>query len=84
MIVANERANKGLEVFSNDGLEAFEMKNETLQMCADDDGTIWFSCRTLDLLDENGNKVFSLSWSDTGVCGTIHNEGFTLEIKEEL
>ena len=84
MIVANERANKGLEVFSNDGLEAFEMKNETLQMCADDDGTIWFSCRTLDLLDENGNKVFSLSWSDTGVCGTMHNEQFTLEIKEEL
>ena len=84
MISADETARDGLEVFDNDGAVAFEMKNETLKMCADDDGTIWFSCRTLNLLDENKNTVFSLSWSDTGVCGTIHNEQFTLEIKEEL
>ena len=84
MIVADEKARDGLEVFDNNGSQAFEMKNETLQMAADDDGTIWFSCRTLNLLDENGNTVFSLSWSDTGVCGTLHNEDFQLEIKEEL
>lgn len=84
MIFADETARDGLEVFDNDGLQAFEMKNETLKMCADDDGTIWFSCRTLNLLDENGDTVFSLSWSDTGVCGTIHNEDFQLEIREEL
>ena len=84
MIIADERARDGLELFDIDGTESFEMKNETLKMCADDDGTIWFSCRTLNLLDENGDTVFSLSWSDTGVCGTIHNEDFQLEIKEEL
>jgi len=30
MIVANERANKSLEVFNLDGAQAFEMKNDTL------------------------------------------------------
>ena len=68
MIVANERANKSLEVFNLDGAQAFEMKNETLKMCADDDGTLWRSVRGLEVKDADGNTVFSLSWSETGVC----------------
>ena len=84
MIVANERANKSLEVFNLDGAQAFEMKNETLKMCADDDGTLWRSVRTLNLLDKNGNKVFSLSWSETGVCGLLNDDSFSVEIKEEF
>ena len=84
MIVANERAKAGLEVFDNMGLQGFEMKNSTLKMCADEDGALWGACRTLDLLDKDGNKVFSLSWSDTGVCGTLNDNDFCLEIKEEF
>ena len=41
MIVADEKAIDGLELFDIDGTESFEMKNETLRMCADEDGTIW-------------------------------------------
>ena len=40
MIVADEKARDGLELFDIDGTESFEMKNETLRMCADEDGTI--------------------------------------------
>ena len=84
MIVANERANKSLEVFNLDGAQAFEMKNETLKMCADDDGTLWRSVRGLEVKDADGNTVFSLSWSETGVCGTLHDEDFKVEITEEF
>jgi hypothetical protein len=84
MIVANERANKSLEVFNLDGAQAFEMKNETLKMCADDDGTLWRSVRGLEVKDADGNTVFSLSWSETGVCGTVHNDDFLVEITEEF
>ena len=84
MIVANERANKSLEVFNLDGAQAFEMKNETLKMCADDDGTLWRSVRGLEVKDADGNTVFSLSWSETGVCGTIHDDDFLVEITEEF
>ena len=84
MIVADERARDGLELFENDGVPAFEMKNETLKMCADKDGTLWNSVRGLDVRDADGNLVFSLSWSDTGVCGTLHDDEFRLEIKEEF
>ena len=84
MIVANERANKNLEVFNLDGGQAFEMKNDTLQMCADEDGTLWRSVRGLEVKDADGNTVFSLSWSETGVCGTVHNDDFLVEITEEF
>ena len=84
MIVANERAKDGLEVFDIDGVQAFEMKNETLKMCADDDGTLWRSVRGLEVKDADGNTVFSLSWSETGVCGTVHNDDFLVEITEEF
>ena len=84
MIVANERANKSLEVFNLDGAQAFEMKNDTLKMCADDDGTLWRSVRGLEVKDADGNTVFSLSWSETGVCGTVHNDDFLVEITEEF
>jgi hypothetical protein len=84
MIVANERANKSLEVFNLDGSQAFEMKNDTLKMCADDDGTLWRSVRGLEVKDADGNTVFSLSWSETGVCGTIHDDDFLVEITEEF
>ena len=40
MIVANQRAKDGLEVFDIDGVQAFEMKNDTLKMCADEDGSL--------------------------------------------
>ena len=65
MIVANERANKSLEVFNLDGAQAFEMKNDTLKMCADENGTLWNSVRGLEVKDADGNTVFSLSWSET-------------------
>ena len=84
MIVADERANKGLEVFNLMGAQGFEMKNETLKMCADKDGTRWRSVRGLDVLDADGRCVFSLSWSETGVCGSLHDEEFTVEIREEF
>jgi len=84
MIVANERAKYCLELFDNDGVQSFEMKNETLKMCADEDGALWNSVRGLDLFNADGNLVFSLSWSDTGVCGTLHDEELTLEITEEF
>lgn len=84
MIVANERANKSLEVFNLDGAQAFEMKNDTLKMCADEDGALWNSVRGLEVKDADGNTVFSLSWSETGVCGTLHDEELTLEITEEF
>ena len=84
MIVANERANKGLEVFDNMGAQGFEMKNETLQMCANEDGTLSGSVRTLNLLDKDGNKVLSLSWTETGVCGLLNDDNFSIEIKEEF
>lgn len=84
MIVVDERAKDGLELFDNDGVQAFEMKNETLKMCADEDGALWNSVRGLDVRDADGNLVFSLSWSDTGVCGTLHDDEFRLEIKEEF
>jgi hypothetical protein len=84
MIVANERAKSGLEVFDNDGVQAFEMKNETMKMCADENGAVWNSVRGLDIFDADGNRVFSLSWSETGVCGTVHNDDFRVEITEEF
>ena len=84
MIVANERANKSLEVFNLDGAQAFEMKNDTLKMCADEDGTLWRSVRGLEVKAANGNTVFSLSWSETGVCGTVHDDDFLVEITEEF
>ena len=84
MIVADERANKGLEVFDLMGAQGFEMKNETLQMCANEDGTLSGSVRTLNLLDKDGNKVLSLSWTETGVCGLLNDDNFSVEIKEEL
>ena len=84
MIVANERAEKGLELFDLMGLQGFEMKNETLQMCANEDGTLSSSVRTLNLLDKNGDKVLSMSWSETGVCGMLNDDSFSVEIKEEF
>tara|TARA_Y100000361_G_scaffold134124_1_gene132965 strand:+ start:127 stop:381 length:255 start_codon:yes stop_codon:yes gene_type:complete len=84
MIVANERAKKGLELFDLMGLQGFEMKNETLQMCANEDGTLSSSVRTLNLLDKNGDKVLSMSWSETGVCGMLKDDSFSVEIKEEF
>jgi len=84
MIVANQRAKDGLEVFDIDGVQAFEMKNDTLKMCADEDGSLWNSVRGLDVLDADGRCVFSLSWSETGVCGSLHDEEFTVEIREEF
>ena len=85
MIVAtNERACEALDLFEINGQESFEMENETLKICASEDGTIHRSVRGLDVLDADGNCVFSLSWSETGVCGTLHNEEFTVEITEEF
>ena len=84
MITADERADKGLEVFDLMGLQGFEMKNETLQMCASEDGTLSSSVRTLNLLDKDGNKVLSLSWTETGVCGLLNDDSFSIEIKEEF
>ncbi len=84
MITANERAQDGLELFEINGSQSFEMENETLEMYASEDGTIHRSVRGLDVLDADGNCVFSLSWSETGVCGTLYNEEFTVEITEEF
>ena len=84
MIIANERAQAGLEVFNDDGVQSFEMKNETLKMCATADGALWQSVRGLEVKDADGNTVFSLSWSETGVCGTVHNDDFLVEITEEF
>ena len=84
MIVADERAKDGLELFDNDGVQAFEMKNDTLKMCADEDGTLWRSVRGLEVKDADGNTVFSLSWSETGVCGSLHDEDFEVQITEEF
>ena len=55
-----------------------------MKICATEDGTIYRSVRGLDVRDGDGNCVFSLSWSETGVCGTLHNEEFTVEITEEF
>ena len=84
MITANERAQDGLDLFEINGSQSFEMENETLKICAGKDGTIHRSVRGLDVRDADGNCVFSLSWSETGVCGTLYNEEFTVEITEEF
>jgi hypothetical protein len=84
MITADERAQDGLDLFEIDGSQSFEMENETLKICATEDGTIYRSVRGLDIRDADGNSVFSLSWSETGVCGTLYNEEFTVEITEEF
>ena len=84
MIVADERALDGLELFEINGQESFEMENETLKICASEDGTIHHSVRGLDVLDADGNCVFSLSWSESGVCGTLHDEDFEIQITEEF
>ena len=84
MITANERAQDGLDLFEINGSQSFEMENETLKICASEDGTIHRSVRGLDVLDADGNCVFSLSWSESGVCGTLHNEDFKGEITEEF
>tara|TARA_Y100000817_G_scaffold133285_1_gene104313 strand:- start:200 stop:454 length:255 start_codon:yes stop_codon:yes gene_type:complete len=84
MIVANERANKGLEVFDNNGAQGFEMRNETLQMCAGEDGELWNATRNLNLTDADGNLVLSISWSEGGLCGTLHDNDFMVEIEEEF
>ena len=84
MIVADERAKNGLEVFDIDGAESFEMKNETLRMCADEDGSIWYSVRGLTIKDADGNTLFTLSWSENGVCGSLYDDELTVEIEEEF
>jgi hypothetical protein len=40
MITANERAQEGLDLFEINGSQSFEMENETLKICASEDGTI--------------------------------------------
>ena len=82
MIFANERAQDGLELFNHG--QSFEMETETLEMYASEDGTIHRSVRGLDVLDADGNCVFSLSWSESGVCGTLHDEDFKVLITEEF
>ena len=84
MITANERAQDGLDLFEINGSQSFEMENETLKICAAEDGTIYRSVRGLDVRDADGNTVFSLSWSETGVCGTVHNDDLLVEITEEF
>ena len=84
MIVADERAVEGLEVFDIDGREAFEMSNEPRKMWADEEGTLSHSVRTLTVRDAEGNALFSLSWSETGVCGSLHDDELTVEIEEEF
>ena len=84
MILANERANKGLEVFDNMGAQGFEMRNSTIKMMRDEDGNLWDATRTLDLTDADGNRVLSISWSEGGLCGTLHDNDFMVEIKEEF
>ena len=84
MIFADEKARDGLELFDNDGLPSFEMKNETLRMCADEDGSIWYSVRGLTIKDADGNTLFTLSWSENGVCGSLYDDELTVEIEEEF
>ena len=84
MITADERAQDGLDLFEINGSQSFEMENETLEMYASEDGTIHRSVRGLDVLDADGNCVFSLSWSESGVCGTLHDEDFKVLITEEF
>ena len=84
MRIADERARDGIDLFEINGSESFEMENETLKICAAEDGTIYRSVRGLDVRDADGNTVFSLSWSESGVCGTLYNEEFTVEITEEF
>ena len=84
MIIADERARDGIDLFEINGSESFEMENETLKICAAEDGTIYRSVRGLDVRDADGNTVFSLSWSESGVCGTLHDEDFKVEITEEF
>ena len=84
MIIADERARDGIDLFEINGSESFEMENETLKICAAEDGTIYRSVRGLDVRDADGNTVFSLSWSESGVCGTLYNEEFTVEMTEEF
>ena len=84
MITADERAQDGLDLFEINGSQSFEMENDTLEMYACEDGTIHRSVRGLDVLDADGNCIFSLSWSESGVCGTLHNEDFKVLITEEF
>ena len=84
MIVANERAKDGLELFDMDGVQSFEMKNETLKMCATADGALWQSVRGLTKKDSGGNALFTLSWSENGVCGSLYDDELTVEIEEEF
>ena len=84
MITADERAQDGLDLFEINGSQSFEMENETLKICVAEDGTIHRSVRGLDVLDADGNCVFSLSWSESGVCGTLHDEDFKVLITEEF
>ncbi len=84
MINANERAQDGLELFEINGSQSFEMEHGSLKMCADENGKLWSATRGLDVLDADGNCIFSLSWSEVGVCGTLHNEDFKVEITEEF
>ena len=84
MIIADERARDGIDLFEINGSESFEMENETLKICAAEDGTIYRSVRGLDVRDADGNTVFSLSWSESGVCGTVYNDDCLVEITEEF
>ena len=84
MITGNERAQEGLDLFEINGSQSFEMENKTLKICAAEDGTIYRSVRGLDVRDADGNTVFSLSWSESGVCGTVYNDDFLVEITEEF
>ena len=84
MIIADERARDGIDLFEINGTESFGMENETLKSCAAEDGTIYRSVRGLDVRDADGNTVFSLSWSESGVCGTVYNDDFLVEITEEF
>jgi hypothetical protein len=58
MIIADERARDGIDLFEINGSESFEMENETLKICAAEDGTIYRSVRGLDVRDADGNTVF--------------------------
>ena len=84
MIVADERAIDGVELFDIDGTESFEMKNVTPRMCADDDGSIWYSVRGLTIKDAAGKTLFTLSWAENGVCGSLYDDELTVEIEEEF
>ena len=60
MIIADERARDGIDLFEINGSESFEMENETLKICAAEDGTIYRSVRGLDVRDADGNTVYSV------------------------